>query len=188
MSCAYDECVRHSVLRYESVLLGTRDARLWPHLRRDVSRVLDLADHDLTFGTYNEALTLLDPGCPDVQPPLRENGAVLPRESPLFAYYRGYVRERLGRDGRADFEAARVLSTTYVFPQSRVLLRRAACCPACESSRCNRTLLAPIAVLASGLTEPAVAAWQRARQLQPSLPTLHRNWAGSCSSEPMAQK
>ena len=165
----------NSVLRYESVLLGTRDAGLWPHLGADVNRVLDCADHYLTFGAYDEALALLDRGYPDVRPPLRENGAVLPRESPLFAYYRGYVRERLGRDGRGDFAAARVLSTTYVFPNrasSYVVLRAAL--RANPRDATAHFLLGSL-YLASGLTEPAVAAWQRARQLRPSLPTLHRN-------------
>jgi tetratricopeptide (TPR) repeat protein len=100
---------------------------------------------------------------------------VPPRASPLIAYYRGFVRERLGRDGTADFDRAARCSTTYVFPNrpsSYAVLRAAL--RARPDDATARFLLGSL-YLASGLTEPAAAAWQRVRQLQPSIPTLHRN-------------
>jgi tetratricopeptide (TPR) repeat protein len=164
-----------SVLRYESVLLGTPDASLWPHLGSDVNRVLDLVDHYLTFGAYDTALKILELDYPDVKAPLRENGAVVPRESPLLAYYRGYVIDHVGGNGREDFETAQRLSTTYVFPNrssSYAVLRAALRANPRDGTACY--LLGSL-YLASGLTEPAVAMWRAARGLQPTLPTLHRN-------------
>jgi len=164
-----------SLLRYESTLLGTRDDGLWSHLGADANRVLDVVDTYVAGGANEDALALLERDYPDVQPPMRENGAATPRESPLVAYYRGFVRERLGRDARRDFETARRLSTTYVFPNrasSYAVLRAAL---RANPDDATATFLLGSLYLASGLTEPAAAAWQRARRLQPSIPTLHRN-------------
>jgi tetratricopeptide (TPR) repeat protein len=164
-----------SLLRYESTLLGSPDAPLWTHLGADANRVLDLVEHYLTFGAYDDALVLLEHEYPPVQTPLRETGAVLPRESPLVAYYRGYVRQRLGRNPNADFSAARGLPTTYVFPNrasSYDVLRSAL---SANPEDATASLLLGSLDLSSGLTQHAVAAWQRVRRLQPSMPTLHRN-------------
>ena len=164
-----------SVVRYEFTRMGSRDEGLWAHLGADANRVLDLADTYLAAGAYDDALALLERDYPDVHAPMRENGAVLPRESPLVAYYRGFVRERLGREGKADFDTARRLSTTYVFPnrESSYAVLRAAL-RANPDDATARFLLGS-QYLASGLIEPAAAAWQRARRLQPSIPTLHRD-------------
>jgi len=167
-----------SVVRYESTLLrlpGSRDEGLWPHLGADANRLLDVADHYLALGAYEDALALMVRDYPDVEAPMRENGAVSPRESPLVAYYRGFVRERLGRNGSADFDIASRLSTTFVFPNrasSYAVLRAAL--RARPDDATAQYLLGSL-YLAGGLTEPAAAAWQRARRLQPSIPTLHRN-------------
>jgi tetratricopeptide (TPR) repeat protein len=164
-----------SVLRYESTLLGSRDDDLWAHLGADANRVLDVVDNYLAIGAYEDALALLQRDYPDVHAPMRENGAVSPRESPLVAYYRGFVRERLGRDGKADFETARRCSTTYVFPNrpSSYAVLRAALRASPDDA--TASFLLGSLYLASGLTEPAAVAWQRVRRLQPSIPTLHRN-------------
>ena len=164
-----------SVLRYEATLLGTPDAPLWVHLGADANRVLDLADYYLTFGAFDDALGLLDREYPNVQSPMRENGAVPPRESPLVAYYRGYARQRLGRSPTTDFAAARVLPTTYVFPNrsSSYDVLRAALNAHPEDATAG--FLLGSLYLSSGLTEPAISAWQQVRRRQPSTPTLHRN-------------
>ena len=164
-----------SVIRYESTLLGSRDEGLWPHLGADANRLLDVADHYLALSAYEDALALMARDYPDVQAPMRENGAVSPRGSPLVAYYRGFVRQRLGRNGSADFDLARRLPTTYAFPNrasSYAVLRDVLRSRPDDSTA--HYLLGSL-YLASGLTEPAAAAWQRARRLQPSIPTLHRN-------------
>jgi tetratricopeptide (TPR) repeat protein len=164
-----------SVVRYEATLLGGRDDGLWEHLGADANRVLDVVDHYLAAGADRDALALLERDYPEVREPMRENGAVTPGTSPLVAYYRGFVRERLGRDGKADFEIAARCSTTYVFPNrpsSYAVLRAAL--RARPDDATARFLLGSL-YLASGLTEPAASAWQRVRRLQPSIPTLHRN-------------
>jgi tetratricopeptide (TPR) repeat protein len=164
-----------SLLRYESTLLATTDAALWTQLGADANRVLDLAEHYLAFGAFDDALKLLEREYPDVESRWRENGAVLPRQSPLVAYYRGYVRQRLGNDPSADFAVARGLPTTYVFPNrasSYEVLRAAAGANAGDATA--RFLLGALD-LSSGLTGRAVDGWQRVRRLQPSIPTLHRN-------------
>jgi len=164
-----------SLLRHELTLLGEPDPDLWPHLGADANHVLDLVDQYLSIGAYADAMDLLDRQYPGVEPPMREVGAVLPRESPLLAYYRGYVRAKAGGNPGADYRAARSLSTTYVFPSRRSsfsVLRTAL--QANPDDGGARYLLGSL-YLASGLIEPAVEAWQRARGARPGIPTLHRN-------------
>jgi tetratricopeptide (TPR) repeat protein len=164
-----------SLLRYESTLLGTPDAALWTHLGGDANRVLDLVEHYLAFGAYDDALALLERQYPDVPESLRENGAVSPRQSPLVSYYRGYVRGRLGRDPGADFAAARTTPATYVFPNrasSYDVLRSAV---KANPEDATAGFLLGSLYLSSGLTQEAVEVWQRVRRQQPPMPTLHRN-------------
>jgi tetratricopeptide (TPR) repeat protein len=164
-----------SLLRHELTLLGEPDPDLWPHLGADANRVLDLVDQYLSIGGYAEAMDLLDKQYPRVEPPMREVGAVLPQESPLVAYYRGYIRAQAGGNPSADYSAARSLPTTYVFPSRRSsfpVLRAAL--QANPDDGGARYLLGSL-YLASGLIEPALEAWQRARHARPSIPTLHRN-------------
>jgi tetratricopeptide (TPR) repeat protein len=164
-----------SMLRYELTLLGEPDAGLWPHLAADANRVLDVVDQYLSIGGYAEALRVLDHPYPRVDPPMREIGAVAPQESPLVAYYRGYVRTLTGGNGEEDYRLARSLSTTYVFPNRRssyAVLRAALQRNPDDSTA--RFLLGS-QHLASGLVEPAIEAWQRVRRAGGRIPTLHRN-------------
>lgn len=166
-----------SLLRYELTRSGEQDPRLWEHLGADANRALDLVDQYLAMGGYEDALALLDREYPTVDPPLREPGAVTPGESPLVAYYRGYVRERLGQSGARDYETASRLSTRYVFPHRRsayaVLHAAIAANPADSTAR----FLLGSNYLASGLVGPAIDAWQSVRRARPAIPTLHRNLA-----------
>lgn len=162
-------------LRYEQVLLGEQDAQLWSHLGADANRLLDLVDRYLPIGDYTSALDLLERSYPQAEPPLREPGAVAPSESPLVAYYRGYVKERLGRSPAVDYERARSLSTAYVFPSRRsshAVLRSAL--KASPDDAVARHLLGSL-FLAGGLTDAAIAEWQHARRVRRDIPTLHRN-------------
>jgi len=132
-------------------------------------------DQYLSIGAYAEAMDLLDRQYPRVEPPMREVGAVLPQESPLVAYYRGYVRAQAGGNPGADYSAARSLPSTYVFPSRRSsfpVLRAAL--QANPDDAVAQHLLGSL-YLASGLIEPAIEAWQRARRARPGIPTLHRN-------------
>jgi tetratricopeptide (TPR) repeat protein len=164
-----------SQLRYELTLMGDSGAALWTHLGADANRVLDVVDQYLAIGAYDDALGLLEHAYPDVQPPMRELGAVPPQDSPLVAYYRGYVRARAHGSARADYERARSRATTYVFPNrhsSYAVLRDALQADANDSTA---AFLLGSLYLSSGLPDPAIEAWQRVRQLRPATPTLHRD-------------
>lgn len=164
-----------SLIRHELTLLGETDQDLWPHLGADADRVLNLVDQYVAIGAYQEALGLLDHEYPRVEPPAREIGAVPPVDSPLVAYYRGYVRQRLGANASADYAKARTLSTRYTFPGrwSAYLVLKDALRVNPEDGTA-RFLLGSL-YLASGLVEPAVEEWQRVRRVRPPIPTLHRN-------------
>jgi tetratricopeptide (TPR) repeat protein len=164
-----------SLLRHELTLLGEPDPDLWPHLGADANRVLDLVDQYLSIGAYADAMDLLDRQYPGVEPPMREVGALLPRESPLVAYYRGYVRAKAGGNPGADYRAARSLSTTYVFPSRRSSFSVLRAALQTNPDDAGARYLLGSLYLASGLIEPAVEAWQRARGARPGIPTLHRN-------------
>ena len=60
-----------SLLRHESALLGTADGGLWAHLAVDANRVLDVVDHYVTFGDYEDALAVLERQFPDVPSAMR---------------------------------------------------------------------------------------------------------------------
>ena len=164
-----------SLIRYEQTLLGGTDQELWPHLGADANRVLDLVDQYVAIGAYQDALGLLDHEYPRVEPPAREIGAVPPLESPLVAYYRGYLRQRLGGSANGEYAKAGTLSTKYTFPA-----RWSAYAVLKDALRVNpedgtaRFLLGSL-YLASGLAEPAIEEWQRVRRARPAIPTLHRN-------------
>jgi tetratricopeptide (TPR) repeat protein len=164
-----------SAVRYELTLIGESDPELWLHLAADANRVLDLVDQYLAIGGYADALGLLEYPYSRLELPMREPGAVLPHESPLVAYYRGYVREQLGRDGGADYAAARSLPATYVFPSRRSSYRvLKTALQAKPDDPIARFLLGAL-YLASGLSESAAREWQHVRHVQPPIPTLHRN-------------
>ena len=104
-----------------------------------------------------------------------EPGMPRPESHPLIAYYRGFVRERLGESGAADFEAASRMPTTYVFPNRpegfTVLARALAANPRDATAH---FLLGNLA-MSGGMLDSAVAEWRRAAAIEPSIPTLHRN-------------
>jgi tetratricopeptide (TPR) repeat protein len=164
-----------SLVRHEMTLLGETDRELWSHLAADANRVLDLVDQYIAIGAYPDALGLLNHEYPQVEIPVREIGAVPPLESPLVAYYRGYVRQRLGDDPKDDYARARTLSTKYTFPSrpsSYAVLNDALRANPDDSTA--RFLLGSL-YLADGLAQPAIAEWQRVRRVRPAIPTLHRN-------------
>jgi tetratricopeptide (TPR) repeat protein len=164
-----------SFVRYERTRLGKPDPDLWTHLGADANRVLDIADQYLSIAAWDDALDLLAHRYPDVAPPLREPGAVPPGQSPLVAYYRGYLRAQSGTSATTDFEAARSLPTAYVFPS-----RRSSYAVLAEALKANpsdataRFLLGSL-YLSSGLVQPAIDSWQQVRTLRPATPVLHRN-------------
>jgi tetratricopeptide (TPR) repeat protein len=164
-----------SMLRYERTQLGEPDPDLWTHLAADANRVLDIVDQYLAIGGYTEALALLEHDYPRLDFPMREPGAIAPNESPLVAYYRAFVRARLGGDPAADYNAARRLGTTYVFPNRRssyaVLKAAVTAHPDDETAR----FLLGSLYLASGQVTAAVQMWETVRAVRPAIPTLHRS-------------
>jgi tetratricopeptide (TPR) repeat protein len=164
-----------SALRYELVLLGDDDPSLWAHLGADANRVLDVVDQYASIGQYREALTLLERRYPEVDSPRREAGAVAPNDSPLVAYYRGFVRSQRGGDPTADFRAAQSLPSLYVFPNRRSSFAVLGAALRANPDDATAHFLLGSLNFAKGLVPDAIAAWQRARRLRPDLPTLHRN-------------
>ena len=164
-----------SMLRNEAVALGTPDPGLWRHLSGDAQRVLEIAVDYMELGDFDDALALLARDYPTGEGVHAEPGLPPPQLHPEVAYYRGYCRERLGLSGRADFEAASRMATTYVFPQ------RAATLPvlkkALEVNPADATahFLLGSLDLSGGSTERALAEWEEARRIEPRRPVLHRN-------------
>jgi tetratricopeptide (TPR) repeat protein len=164
-----------SMLRYERTRLGEADAGLWAHLAVDANRVLDVVDQYLAAGAYADALDILERSAARIEAPMREPGAVSPQDSPLVAYYRGYVRTLTGGDGAVDYAAAGSLSTAYVFPNRRssyAVLESALKRNPQDSTA--RFLLGSL-YLSGGMSDAAIAAWQRIRSDGATIPTLHRN-------------
>ena len=164
-----------SLLRYERTLLGDTDPDLWSHLGADANRVLDLSDQYLAIGDYAAALGLLDRTYPVVASPEREVGAVTPQESPLIAYYRGFARAHVGGSTSADYALAATLPVTYAFPNRRSSFAVLKAAIERNPNDATARFLLGSLFLANGLLEPAIAEWQRVRQVRPSIPTLHRN-------------
>jgi tetratricopeptide (TPR) repeat protein len=104
-----------------------------------------------------------------------EPGELAPQDHPLVAYYRGYCRERSGGSGRPDYAAASKLSTRYVFPNrpGTIPVLRAAL--AADPKDATAHFLLGSLHLSGGRVDEAVAAWERALELDPTIPVLHRN-------------
>ncbi len=155
--------------------LGAVDARLWRDLGADSQRVLDLVDQYLALGDFEAALDLLTRAYPAVAAPASEPGAVAPADNPLLAYYRGFVRQKMGGSGNDDFRAAARLPLTYVFPSRRssYAVLRAALAANPDDGRAMFLLGA--LHLSDGLFDAAIADWTEARTRAAGTPTLARN-------------
>ena len=164
-----------SFIRYELTRLGESDSELWTHLAADANRVLDLVDQYVSIAAWDDALDLLERQYANVQMPLREPGAVLPKRSALVAYYRGYVRGKTGGNPSPDFDAARLLPTTYVFPSRRSSYQILNEVLKLRPSDTTAQFLLGSLYLSSGLDQSAIDAWQRVRQAGAQVPVLHRN-------------
>jgi tetratricopeptide (TPR) repeat protein len=164
-----------SFLRYEAMKLGATDQALWAHLAGDPQRILEIAAQYMRMGLYGDALDLLSQKYPSGPQVVSEPGTLPPTYYPLIAYYRGYCRYLLGQDGRADFDAASAMPTTYVFPnraESFSVLRRAL---GINPEDPTAHFLMGSLYLSAGETGLALDEWEAARRLKPAIPTLHRN-------------
>jgi tetratricopeptide (TPR) repeat protein len=98
-----------------------------------------------------------------------------PDSYPLIAYYRGFCRYALGKDGVADFAAASSMPTNYVFPsrpESFAVLHRAI---EVHPDDATAHFLLGSLYLSGGTSKEALEEWETARSIKPSIPTLHRN-------------
>jgi tetratricopeptide (TPR) repeat protein len=164
-----------NLLRNEAAKLGHEDSELWAHLAGDPERVLDVVEDYLGLGFFDDAIELLARRYPTGAGVMAEAGTLAPQEHPLIGYYRGYCRERAGGSGLADYRAAAVLSTRYVFPSRASTFPVLKAALAADPEDATAHFLLGSLLLSGGRSEEAIAEWQRTRGLNPRLPVLHRN-------------
>ena len=141
------------------------------HLAADPYRVLRVAAEHMRLGLYAKALALLDRNYPAVAPDQSEPGSVLPQSHPMVRYYAAYCRQNLG-DAKADWQAARGLSTSYVFPSSetdRMVLEAAL---AADPADGTAHFLLGTLLFSKGSTDAAIAHWSESKRLDPHRPVL----------------
>jgi tetratricopeptide (TPR) repeat protein len=164
-----------SFLRYEGIRLGQNDPGLLAHLAADPERILEIATDYVRFGLYEDGLDILSRQYPSGAEVIGEPGVLHPDSYPLIAYYRGFCRYALGRDGVADFAAASSMPTNYVFPsrpESFAVLHRAI---EVHPDDATAHFLLGSLYLSGGTSKEALEEWETARSIKPSIPTLHRN-------------
>jgi len=165
----------NSFLRYESMRLGQNDPGLLAHLAADPERILEIATDYMRFGLYEDALDVLSRQYPSGAEVIGEPGVLPPGSYPLIAYYRGYCRYALGKDGGADFAAASSMPTSYVFPnrpESFVVLHRAI---EVNPNDATAHFLLGSLYLSGGMSKQALEEWETTRRIKPVIPTLHRD-------------
>jgi tetratricopeptide (TPR) repeat protein len=164
-----------SFFAYEAMRLDKIDPALLAHLAADPERIVEIASDYMRLGLYEDALDVLERQYPSGRSVVSEPGMPHPDSYPLIAYYRGFCRFAIGKDGRADFEAASRMPMTYVFPnrsESFPVLRRAI---EINPHDANAHFLLGSLYLAGGEAVSALQEWQTANEINPSIPTLHRN-------------
>jgi tetratricopeptide (TPR) repeat protein len=164
-----------SFLAYEAIRLGESDPALLAHLAADPERIVEIASKYMRLSLYEDALDVLGRQYPSGPSVVSEPGVDHPDSYPLIAYYRGFCRLALGKNGRADFDAASRMPLTYVFPnraESFAVLRRAIKINPRDASA--HFLLGSL-YLSGGEAGSALQEWETASEINPSIPTLHRN-------------
>jgi Flp pilus assembly protein TadD len=161
-------------LRYEAHRAWAPDSALLRELAADPERILEVATEYLRFGLWGEALDVLAAEYPSAGV-VAEPGMPRPEHYPLLAYYRGWLRERLGQEGAGEYAAASRMPLAYVFPnrpeEFAVLGAALAHDPRDASAH---ALLGDLA-MSGGMLDSAVAEWRRAATISPRIPALHRD-------------
>ncbi|MGH9515565.1 MAG: DUF5107 domain-containing protein [Terriglobales bacterium] len=142
------------------------------HLSNDHSRILNIAREYMRLGIYQPALDVLSRKYPDSRPDESEPGVTSPNRDPMLAYYRAYCRTRLGQSAVEEESAAASLPTDYVFPSGDwdlIVLRAAV---QANASDANAHYLLGTLYFSRGITDQALAEWERARKLNPKIPVL----------------
>lgn len=142
-------------------------------LGNDAQRVLNVAAEYMRLGLYAQALEVLSREYPDAVTDEGEPGLLPPGKHPMLAYYRAYCREKLGHPANADLSGAQKLSTNYVFPSRFTDLEVLRGALQVNSKDATAHYLLGTLYFSKGLTESALAEWDRARQINPQIPVLH---------------
>jgi len=166
-------------LRYEAVLLGSSesDDSLWTHLAADPDRLIEMSADYLALGLFDDAATLLARPLPHGSEVITEPGMPAADSNPLVAYYRGYARKQSNKSGDADFDAARRMPTTYIFPNRAETGRVLDAALAHDADDATARYLLGCWYLSGGRVQPALEAWNAVRELKAGakIPGLHRN-------------
>jgi hypothetical protein len=158
------------VARYESLRQGGTDEALWEHLAADPERVLEIADLYMHWGLFGDALAALEYKYAPVPANRTEPGAVLPQDYALVAYYRGYCRERLGKDGDEDYRAASLQPVRYVFPNRAGTLLVLEAALRRNPADASAHYLLGLEYLDAGMAAQAAGEWRAAQQARPGFP------------------
>ncbi|MCG6954576.1 MAG: DUF6067 family protein, partial [Gemmatimonadetes bacterium] len=166
-----------SFLRHEGALLGVEDDGLAAHLAADPERILDVVEEYIDVGLDGDALGLLQADYPRGPEVVTEPGMPHPSEYPLLAYYKGWLLGRMGRNAEAAaaYAHASAMPTRYVFPhraRTESVLRAAL---RADPGDATAHFLLGERLLDEGRADQAMAEWEQARRLRPSIPTLQRD-------------
>jgi tetratricopeptide (TPR) repeat protein len=143
------------------------------HLADDANRVLNVASEYMRLGMYSQALDVLSREYPAAVADESEPGQLPPSKHPLVAYYRGYCREKLGQPQAAEFSAAARLPTDYVFPSRAEDLQVLKAALSANAQDASAHYLLGTLYFSKGITDEALAEWDRARTLNPQIRVLH---------------
>ena len=161
-------------LAWEANRAWSPDTATLRDLAADPERILEIATEYLRFGLYREALDLLTTDLPTAGV-VAEPGMPRPEAYPLLAYYRGWLRERLGGSAAADWAAASRMPTTYVFPNRPETFAVLGAALAADPRDATALHLLGNLAMSGGMLDSAIASWRRAAAIEPRIPTLHRN-------------
>ena len=164
-----------SFLRYELVRLGDSGEGLWQHLASDPERGLGIAVEYIHLGLYQDALDLLSRKYPAGDPLESEPGTPLPQDYALTAYYRGFCLEKLGKTPDEEYRAGSAMPTRYVFPYRATDLAILQDVVSRNPSDAIAHFYLGNIYLSAGMTDTAIAEWQKARSLKRDIPVLHRD-------------
>jgi tetratricopeptide (TPR) repeat protein len=143
-----------------------------PHLAADPYRVLRVATEYMELGLYAKVLVVLGRTYPAVPADQSEPGSVLPQQHPMVHYYAAYCDAKLGRTAALEWEAAKQLSSRYVFPSSRmdrVVLETAV---AADRDDARAHYLLGTLLFSRGLYDGGMEQWAEAKRLAPHMPIL----------------
>jgi tetratricopeptide (TPR) repeat protein len=166
---ARERLARFPLSNFLSEETGTPDLA---HLAGDPYRVLNMAYEYARLGLYRKAIAVLSREYPTAKADQAEPGSVSPQNNPLFVYFRGYCREKLGESPETDYAQASRLSTLYIFPNRVEEWRALGAAIRRNEKDATAHYLLGTWYFARGKTDAALSEWNRARELHPQIPVL----------------